>query len=115
MSDALRRALRTFLWAFLGSIITNGVLSTIQTEGIVDWSVLRKAAVSAAAAGVIALLTWIVNALEDNGVVPALLKAPPSPGANPVPNDAGAVSPLGIVVVILVLLVLLYLAGFVRL
>lgn len=88
MPDALRRALRTFVQAFLGSIITSGILSTVQEAGVVDWSALKKVAVSAAAAAVIALITWAQNFLEDTTTVPALLKAPPSPGENPVPDSA---------------------------
>jgi hypothetical protein len=89
MPDALRRALRTFVQAFLGSIITSGILSTTETVGVVDWSALKKVAVSAVAAAVIALITWAQNYLEDTTTVPALLKAPPSGGVNPVPDEAG--------------------------
>lgn len=75
--------------SFFGAFIASGVLSAMQTTGVVDWAVLQKAAVSAATAGIIALLTWVVNALEDKGVVPAMLKSPASSGANPVPDDGG--------------------------
>lgn len=89
MSDALRRALRTFVQAFLGSVLTSGLLSAINETGVVDWSAIKKVAVSAAAAALIALLTFVVNALEDKGVMPALIKAPASGGADPIPEDAG--------------------------
>lgn len=89
MSDPLRRAIRTFVQAFIGAFIASGVLSAMQTTGIVDWAVLKKVAVSAATAGVIALLSWAQNLLEDNTRMPALLKAPASEGQNPVPDDGG--------------------------
>jgi len=87
MPDSLRRAIRTFVQAFLGSIITSGILSAVEETGVVDWSALKKVAVSAAAAAIIALFTWAQNALEDHTPMPALLKAPPSPGVNPVPDE----------------------------
>lgn len=86
MSDAVRRALRTFVQAWLGSLLTSGVLSATATDGIVDLSALEKAGVSALAAGFIALLSWLQNALEDNTRMPALLKAPASEGENPIPE-----------------------------
>lgn len=88
MSDALRRGIRTALLAFIGTILSSGVFSAIATAGVVDWSALKKVGISAVAASIIGLLTWAVNALEDKGTIPALLKAPPSAGVNPIPDDA---------------------------
>lgn len=76
MNKATKRAIRTFFQAFLGSIITSGVLSATSESGVVDWSALHKVAVAAGAAGIIALITFIQNALEDSGTIPALLKQP---------------------------------------
>lgn len=87
MSDALRRAVRTFVQAFLGSLLTSGILSSFETAGVVDWAALKKVAISAAAGAIIALLTFVQNALEDNGTIPAVLKATASSGANPVTRD----------------------------
>lgn len=84
MSDAVRRAIRTFLQAFVGVLVSSGVLSAVGEAGVVDWSALKKVGLSALGAGVVALFTFIQNALEDEGSVPALLKAPASSGANPV-------------------------------
>lgn len=84
MPDALRRAIRTFVQAFLGSIISSGVLSAMSTGGVVDLSVLGKAAAAAIVAGIIALVTFLQNFLEDNTSFPAVLKARASDGANPV-------------------------------
>ena len=88
MTDALRRALRTFFQTLVGTIITSGILSSTSETGVVDWSGLKKVGVSALAAGIVAVLTWAQNALEDHTTVPAFLKAPASEGENPVP-DAG--------------------------
>lgn len=74
MTNALKRALRTFVQAFLGSVLTSGILSTVETDGVVDWSSLTKVGVSALAAGLIALVSWIHNALEDRDVVPQVLR-----------------------------------------
>lgn len=73
MSDALRRTLRTFIQAFLGAILTSGVLSAIATDGVVDVSILGKTAASALAAGIIAVITFLQNYLEDNEVIPEVI------------------------------------------
>jgi hypothetical protein len=86
MPDYLRRALRTFFQALLGSLLTSGVLSAASTDGVVDWSAAQKAAVAALAAGIIAAFTLAQNVLEDHTTMPALLKAPASEGENPVPE-----------------------------
>jgi ABC-type multidrug transport system fused ATPase/permease subunit len=88
MTDALRRAIRTFVQTFLGVVISSGILSAAATDGVVDWSGAKKVAVSAMSAAVVAVLTFVQNALEDGGQIPAILKAPASSGENPVPEDA---------------------------
>lgn len=67
MSDPVRRALRTFFQGFLGSVISSGILSSVAVDGVVDASVAQKGLVSALAAGSIALVSYIHNALEDAG------------------------------------------------
>ena len=74
MKEAAKRAVRTFIQALLGALLSSGVLSAIQVDGVVHASALAKAGVSALAAGVIALLTFIQNALEDTGTVKPFLK-----------------------------------------
>jgi hypothetical protein len=86
MTDALRRAIRTFVQAFLGSIATSGILSAAATEGVVDYSVLKKLAMSAAASGFVSLFSFLQNLLEDKGAIPAILKAPASDGVDPIPD-----------------------------
>ena len=66
MSDAVKRGLRTFVQAFLGAILTSGVLGAVVDTGTVDLSALQTVAVSAFAAGVIGLLSFVQNALEDS-------------------------------------------------
>lgn len=90
MPDYLRRALRTFFQALLGSLLTSGVLSAASTDGVVDWSAAQKAGVAALAAGIIAAFTLVQNVLEDHTPMPALMKAPASEGENPVPEPAPA-------------------------
>jgi hypothetical protein len=95
LSDAIRRGIRTFVQAFIGVILAQSgaiLLAAQKGEYVLDIEWWKRIAVSGAAAGVIALFSYIQNALEDRGTVPALLKAPPSPGANPVPDNAGPVA-----------------------
>lgn len=74
MSDAFYRALRTFFQGFLGVLIGTGILSIIAADGAVDWSILMKAVVSAVAGGVIAIVSFIQNTLEDGGQIPKFFK-----------------------------------------
>lgn len=74
MSDPIRRAARTFLQAFLGSVITSGILSTISETAVVDWSGLKKVGIAAASGGLIALISLVQNALEDSNVIPEVVK-----------------------------------------
>ena len=74
MTDALKRALRTFLQAFLGVFATlaiptlNGVITSAgDANGYVniDVTLLGNAAIAGIVAGVIALISWAQNALEQ--------------------------------------------------
>lgn len=73
MTDAIRRGIRSFLWAFLGTIISSGILSGIGEAGVVDWAVIKKVGVSALAAGITGLISWVINALEDDDVIPQVV------------------------------------------
>lgn len=73
MSDAIRRGLRTFVQSFLGTVLTSGILSAVGEAGVVDWAIAKKVGVSALAAGVIGLVSFIQNALEDSGAVPEVI------------------------------------------
>ena len=109
MTDPVRRALRTFVQAFLGSVLTSGVLSAASETGVVDWSALKKAGIAALAGAVVALLTFAQNVLEDSTRFPAILKAPASEGENPVPNPEGGQITPGVLALVLVVALIVYL------
>ena len=100
MSDALRRGIRTFFQGFIGvlalvaiPVLKQMVESAVGGQAIdIDVNVWQGIIVAAIAGGLIALIAWAQNALEDRGTVPAPLKAPASEGINPVPNDGGTVA-----------------------
>lgn len=101
MSDAVRRTLRTFLQVFVG-VFSVSVLGFLND--IVEWasstdrafpslSPLGKAAVSAACAGVVSLVTLAQNWAEDRtGKAFLIRKANPDPEPTQPPGD-GAVFP----------------------
>ena len=84
MSDAIRRGLRTALW---GIIAMAGVIPTLAGSFGLDGGQVAK--ITAIFTAVTAVLTAIINSLEDSGAIPAFLKAPASSGENPMPDDAG--------------------------
>lgn len=81
MNDATRRSIRSFLQigvveAFLQLLEAFGVpLTTNQHAAIIVFAT--------------PVLVLVMNLLEDNTAMPAVLKNPPSGGQNPVPPDAG--------------------------
>ena len=90
LPDAVRRSIRTFVQAATGVMVLQaGAVAIDAGKGTyvpdVDW--LKRIAVSAVAAGVIACVTYVHNALEDNTGMPAVLKATASSGENPVTRD----------------------------
>jgi hypothetical protein len=90
LPDSVRRAIRTFIQAFIGVILTQAVAIAIDAqkgEYVLDIEWIKRVGISALVAGVIALLTFIQNALEDNTSMPAVLKASASSGQNPVTVD----------------------------
>jgi len=74
MNETLKRTARTFVQALLGSLVTSGVLSSAATSGVVDWSGLKKTGIAALSAGIVALITFVQNALEDSGTIPTIGK-----------------------------------------
>lgn len=70
----LRSAVRVFCYALLGSVLSSGVLTAfndaIQT-GVIDWSILTKGVAAAITAGLVALIAYVYNLLEDNGAIPS--------------------------------------------
>lgn len=83
MTDAVRRALRTLLWL---TIAAAGAVPALAAAFNVDAALVGKIVAAFTFAGV--LITAAINGLEDRGTIPAVLKAPPSAGANPVPDPA---------------------------
>lgn len=84
LNDSTRRALRTgyqFLIACIGIV-------PVLAEVIPAHSPL--AAQLAVVLAFLAAVTKVLNTLEDRGLIPAFLKAPASPGANPVPDPGSA-------------------------
>lgn len=79
MSDAQRRAIRGFFQIGLVS----AVIALLAAFELIQWTETQTVAVMAVATPVV---SFIQNWLEDNTQTPALLKAPTSPGANPVPE-----------------------------
>lgn len=77
MSDSLRRGLRTLLDALL-AVLAAGVIDAY----LVGLDPTQRTALAVALTGVISV---VKNALEDRGTIPAVLKAPASDGADPVP------------------------------
>jgi uncharacterized protein YjeT (DUF2065 family) len=65
MKDAAIRAVRTFVQALIGAFLATSVLETMVSSATIDADALRRAGISAVAAGVIALLSFVQNALED--------------------------------------------------
>lgn len=90
MSDALRRGLRTALQLVV-TLLGNGALFGLLVVLEVPVTLEQFGAVSAV---LLPIVTAGLNALEDRGTIPAVLKAPASPGAHPVPEvtlqDEGA-------------------------
>lgn len=84
MTDPLRRALR--------GLLQLGVAETL-VQFVEAFVVHLDEAQHVALLGIINLVvTFAQNWLEDTTAMPALLKAPPSAGVNPVPDEAGHVS-----------------------
>lgn len=65
MKDAGIRALRTFVQAIIGAFLATSVLTSMASNSTIDADALQRAGISALAAGVIALLSFVQNALED--------------------------------------------------
>lgn len=88
LPDSVRRAIRTFIQAFIGVLLVQvATLTADLDDGEIDWNLWKRVALTAVAAGFVAFVTWLQNFLEDNTSMPAVLKATPSSGQNPVTAD----------------------------
>lgn len=65
MRDALIRGLRTFLQAFLGVFLAISTSGMVGPDSLPDLDVLKRAAIAAAWAGAIAVISFAQNAIED--------------------------------------------------
>jgi hypothetical protein len=65
MKDASIRALRTFIQSLIGAFLATSVLTSIASNSTIDADALQRAGISALAAAVIALLSFVQNALEE--------------------------------------------------
>lgn len=78
VSNAVKRAVRTFIQTFLGVLLSSPLLGQVQAElaggQAPDWHLLGNLAASGIAAGIVATLSWVQNALEDGDSIPMLLK-----------------------------------------
>lgn len=81
MNDATRRAIRSFIQ--IG--IVEGTLRLLEAFDVPLTGNQHQAIILFCTP----FLALLQNLLEDKTSFPALLKAPPSGGVNPVPDDAG--------------------------
>ena len=81
LPDAARRAIRTFVQAWTGTFLTLWIGPAVMAGEIPDRDFMTRVVVASTVAGAVALVTWLHNWSEDKGAIPAIGKAPPSPGA----------------------------------
>lgn len=101
MNDSTRRAVRTTL-----DLIPGVLAALLVLVPVLDLPAETVAKVGAVVGAVTLACAKLRNAAEDAGLIPALLKAPASDGADPVP-DRGATVLEVVAIIALVLLVLL--------
>ena len=65
MRDAAVRGVRTFLQAFLGVFLALSTSGAMGLDAVPDIEVLKRAAIAAAWAGIVALVSFTQNALEE--------------------------------------------------
>jgi len=65
MRDPLVRGVRTFLQAFLGVFLAISTSGMVGPDSLPDLDVLKRAAIAAAWAGVVAVISFTQNVLED--------------------------------------------------
>ena len=83
MSDPVRRAIRTFLQGFVGVLalvavpLLSNIVSSVVNGGndvMIDLNIWKNIGIAAIAGGVISLVAFVQNALEDRNAMPKLLK-----------------------------------------
>lgn len=77
LPDPLKRALRTFIDAVVTTYLTLAILpqftGSVGGQPVPKWSALGDLAAACAFAGVMALMNWLKNYLEDNAGVTAII------------------------------------------
>lgn len=82
LPDSIRRAIRTFLQAFVGTLAVLAVpalsdlvrqISSSEPYQI-DFRFWQGVVIAACVSGIIALVSWAQNALEDKGTIPSVGK-----------------------------------------
>ena len=63
--DPLIRGIRTFLQAFLGVFLALTTSGAMGIDAVPDLEVLKRAAIAAAWAGIVAFIAFVQNLLED--------------------------------------------------
>lgn len=87
LSDSTRRGLRTLYQATLTGLVTIPIVLAAIPQKVLDDN-LGLATVIASILGVLAVVSKIINTLEDSGVIPPVLKnatvtGPETPGGTP--------------------------------
>jgi hypothetical protein len=65
VKDAFIRGVRTFLQAFLGVFLALSTSGAMGIDSVPDLEVLKRATIAAAWAGIVAVVSFTQNALED--------------------------------------------------
>jgi hypothetical protein len=68
-TDAAVRAFRTFVQGVVTSILSGGVIAAVAATGSVDVNALKVMAIAAGFSGLVAVVSFIQNTLEDKGVI----------------------------------------------
>lgn len=77
--DSVKRGLRTFFQSFTGIFMaTMATSQVVAANGVPHLAVVWAAVMAAAWGGVIAVIAYVQNMLEDKEVIPAVLKEPDS-------------------------------------
>jgi hypothetical protein len=93
-TDWIRRGIRSFIQGFIGVLvlvavpIINQWATTVGSGGQIEIDIpfWRSVAFAAVGGGMVSLIAFVQNWLEDNTNAPAILKDKPSTGKNPVPD-----------------------------
>jgi hypothetical protein len=80
LPDAVRRGIRTFFQAATGALLTQWAVLLLRPGELPTWDAAKTIGIAVLTAGVVAVVTYAHNALEDSQIIPTVLKAPASAG-----------------------------------